>query len=122
MERSIRVFMVVIVLFVLAAIMAPDIIGRSDSPRLPTVSQEIASVSNAIDLYYEREGSYPGSLIQVVEDGYLPRSPVDFWGIPYHYSIDQPKIAEEERAFYVWSLGRNNRSGGDGPDQDTGNW
>ena len=98
------------------------ILGSQSKERIPTVMEEVNSLAAVIETYREREGSYPTSLVELLKSGYLPRLPTDFWGISYNYSIDRPPVASETRPFYVWTLGRDNRTGGEGPDRDVGNW
>lgn len=96
--------------------------GSVTNERIATVSEEVDSLVVAIDIYREREASYPGSLAELVERGYVERLPSDPWGVPYNYSMEQPLIVHEDQPFYVWTLGRDNRVGGEGPDRDVGNW
>ena len=83
---------------------------------------EIATVRNAVELFYQSAGRYPTN-----EEGLavlarttprdpepiLPRVPTDPWGRPYVYL--QPGRTE---AYEVISLGADGREGGGGGDAD----
>ena len=113
---------IVILLSIAVVIGARTISGSVSRERTPTVREDVDSLAAVIDLYHDREGSYPVVLAGLVERRYLERLPMDFWGVPYNYSIDQPRVASDDQPFYVWTLGSDNRVGGDGPDRDVGNW
>ena len=49
--------------------------------------------------------------------GYVQKLPKDPWGNPYQYL--QPGVKGE---IDIFSLGRDNRPGGEGVDADIGNW
>ena len=122
LNRAVKTTVIVLLLSIAVAVVTHWPPGSIVSERIPTVRDEIDSLVHIIDLYREREASYPGSLPVLVERGYMERLPSDFWGAPYNYSIEKPLFVREGQPFYVWTLGRDNRVGGEGPDQDVGNW
>lgn len=121
-DRAIKAIFILVVVVVVPAVFAPYIIGRIDQYDIARLQKDIAAVSAAVNAHKNREGSYPNSLSQIFDSADQEPTFVDPWGTPYIYSTDQPIVASEKLPFYVWSMGRDNRLGGEGIDQDRGNW
>ena len=122
MERSVRVLFVIIILCVIAAIVTQNVIGRIDDAQKVKAAAQITIIARAVTRYQHREGLYPDSLAELVLSGDLDQVVRDPWGNPYFYSTSRPDIVEQELAYYIWSLGQDNREGGQSIDQDLGNW
>jgi general secretion pathway protein G len=128
----IEIMVVVIILGILAAIVAPNVIGRIDDAQVTRVQQDLRNIESAVKFFRLDNFSYPTSeqgleaLVTRPSDpniknwktgGYLPRVPKDPWGNPYQY-LSPGNNGE----FDVYTLGRDGRPGGEGLDADTGNW
>jgi general secretion pathway protein G len=128
----IEIMVVVIILGILAAIVAPNVIGRIDDAQIARVQQDLRNIESALKFYRLDNFSYPTSeqgidaLVTRPSDpniknwkvgGYLPRIPKDPWGNPYQY-LSPGNNGE----FDVYTLGRDGRPGGEGLDADIGNW
>ncbi|CAG0944966.1 Type II secretion system protein G [Gammaproteobacteria bacterium] len=127
----IEIMVVVVILGILAALIAPNIIGNIDKAQVAAVKQDIRVIENAIDMYRLERFKYPSTdeglnaLVTPPSDptvpfppgGYIKRLPKDPWGRPYVYV--QPGTHGE---FDVYSLGRDGAPGGEGVDADIGNW
>lgn len=129
----IEIMVVVVILGILAAIAVPRIMDRPDTARLAKAKQDVRVVESALKLYRLDNFQYPSteqgleslvnkSNIQPVPKnwkpgGYLDRVPEDPWGNTYHY-----RNPGEHGEIDVYSLGRDNRPGGEGVDSDIGNW
>jgi general secretion pathway protein G len=123
---------VVIIIGILAAIVAPNVIGRVDDARVTAVKAEIATFEGALKMYRLDNFSYPQTqqgleaLVVAPNDtsiknwrpeGYIERLNKDPWGNAYQYlnpgnhgSID------------IYSFGADGRPGGIGAAADIGNW
>ena len=123
---------VVIIIGILAAIVAPNVIGRVDDAQIVKAKAEIANIENALKFYRLDNFAYPSSeqgieaLVTNPADpkiknwksgGYLPKLPNDPWGNPYLY-LNPGNQGEID----VYTLGRDNKPGGEGVDADIGNW
>ena len=123
---------VVIIIGILAAIVAPNVIGRVDDAQITKAKAEIANIENALKFYRLDNFAYPSSeqgleaLVNKPADpnvrnwkagGYLPKLPNDPWGNPYLY-LNPGNQGEID----VYTLGRDGRPGGEGIDADIGNW
>ena len=81
--RSLHGFTVVELLVVLAvlalllSIAAPRYIQHLDKAREITLKQDLRQMRDAIDKFYNDQGRYPESLIELVERSYLRSIPVD---------------------------------------------
>jgi len=98
---------------------------RSDSvvgEYTPTIEEELDSLISVVTLFDQIHGRYPESLEELVMEGLLDRSPVDFWRRRYGYATSPPSGITEVRDFYVWTLGRDGALGGKGPDADHIAW
>ena len=128
----IEIMVVVIIIGILAAIVAPNVIGRVDDAQLTKAHAEISNIGNALKFYRLDNFRYPtteqglSALVIRPNDpnvknwksgGYLDRLPKDPWGNAYQYLNPGNNSAID-----VYTLGRDGRPGGEGLDGDIGNW
>ena len=128
----IEIMVVVIIIGILAAIVAPNVIGRVDDAQLTKAKAEISNIENALKFYRLDNFAYPSTeqgidaLVTQPNDptirnwkpgGYLDRMPKDPWGNPYQYLNPG-----NNGAIDIYTLGRDGRPGGEGLDADIGNW
>lgn len=128
----IEIMVVVIILGILAAIVAPNVIGRVGDAQIAAAKQDLRGIENALKFYRLDNFSYPTtaqglqSLVSQPNDpniknwkqgGYLDRLPSDPWGNPYQY-LSPGNNGEID----IYTLGRDGRPGGEGEDADIGNW
>ena len=129
----IELMVVLVILGVLAAIIAPKIMDRPDEARIIAARQDISSLVQALKLYRLDNIRYPTTeqglqalvtkpTIEPIpgnwkSGGYLERLPKDPWGNPYMY-LNPGRNGEID----VYSLGPDGQSGGEGKDADIGNW
>lgn len=129
----IEIMVVVVILGVLAAMVAPKILSRPDQAKVTVARSDIETVAQAIELYRLDNGTYPTmdqGLMALVQkptiapipknwnpEGYLKKIPVDPWGNPYFYL--QPG---NHGKYDLYSLGADGKEGGEGTDADIGNW
>jgi len=126
---------VVAILGILATLIVPKIVGRTDDARVTAARQDIATLMNALKLYRLDNGRYPSTdqgLRALIEKptgdpvptnwkagGYVERRniPKDPWGNEYIYL--SPGMHGE---IDIMSHGRDGQAGGEGPDADIGSW
>lgn len=128
----IEIMVVVVILGILAAILAPNVIGRIDDAQISRAQQDLRAVENALKLYRLDNFTYPTSeqgleaLANKPSDpniknwksrGYLDRLPKDPWGNSYLY-LNPGNNGEID----IYTFGRDGRPGGKGIDADIGNW
>ncbi len=128
----IEIMVVVIIIGILAAIVAPNVIGRIDDAQITKAKAEISTIENAMKFYRLDNFAYPTSeqgidaLVTKPNDptirnwkpgGYLDRKPVDPWGNPYQY-LNPGNNGEID----IYTFGRDGQPGGEGLDADIGNW
>lgn len=128
----IEIMVVVIIIGILAAIVAPNVIGRVDDAQVTKAKAEIANIENALKFYRLDNFTYPSteqglealvtkpadpSIRNWKDGGYLPQLPPDPWGNPYLY-LNPGNQGEID----VYTLGRDGSPGGEGIDADIGNW
>ncbi len=129
----IELMVVLVILGVLAAIIAPKIMDRPDEARIVAAKQDIASLVQALKLYRLDNIRYPSTeqglqalvakpTIEPIPNnwkagGYVERLPKDPWGNPYVY-LNPGRHGEID----VFSLGADGQNGGEGKDADIGNW
>jgi general secretion pathway protein G len=130
-----EIIVVVFILSLLAAIVAPKIMGRTDEARITQAKVQIKGFETALKLYKLDNGSYPSTeqgLDALVEKptvgdipekyregGYLEQKkiPLDPWGNPYVYI--SPGIQGD---FDIISYGADKKEGGEGKNADIKNW
>jgi general secretion pathway protein G len=129
----IEVMVVILIIGVLAALVVPKVMSRPDEARITAAKQDIATVTQALNLYKLDNGRYPTTeqglaalakkptISPIPEnwkgDSYLDRVPKDPWGTPYQYL--QPGV---HSSIDVFSFGADRAAGGEGSDADIGNW
>jgi general secretion pathway protein G len=129
----IELMVVLVILGVLAAIIAPKIMDRPDEARIIAARQDISSLVQALKLYRLDNIRYPSTeqglqslvtkpTIEPIPNnwksgGYLERLPKDPWGNPYLY-LNPGRNGEID----VFSWGPDGQTGGEGKDADIGNW
>lgn len=128
----IEIMVVVIIIGLLAAIVAPQVIGRVDDAQIEKAKADIRSIDSAMKFFRLDNFAYPtteqgiDALVTKPNDpnirnwktgGYLDRAPKDPWGNPYLY-LNPGNNGEID----VYTLGRDGRPGGEGIDADIGNW
>lgn len=129
----IEIMIVVVIIGILVALLAPRIMDRPDQARVVAARHDIQAIESALKLYRLDNGSYPSAeqglaaLVKKPETGNVPRNwkpggyvdrlPKDPWGTDYQYL--NPGIHGE---IDVFSLGADGKPGGDGYDADVGSW
>jgi general secretion pathway protein G len=129
----IEIMVVVVILGILAALVAPAVIRRIDDAQIAKVKQDIRSIEAGLSLYRIDNFKYPTTdqgleaLVKQPDDpsvrnwkpgGYLSGLKQDPWGNNYLYA--NPGTHGQE--FDVYSLGADAQEGGEGVNQDIGNW
>ena len=130
-----EIIVVVFILSILVALVAPRIIGRTDDARIADARLQIKNFETALKLYKLDNGFYPDTqqgLDALVEKpttgrippkypagGYLEKKkiPSDPWGNPYAYVC--PGLHGD---FDIFSYGADGKEGGEGKDADINNW
>ncbi|NWF97609.1 MAG: type II secretion system major pseudopilin GspG [Nitrospirae bacterium] len=130
-----EIIVVVFILGLLAAIVAPKIIGRTDDARIADAKIQIRNFETALKLYKLDNGFYPETsqglqaLIEQPTTGRIPQKyrqggyleqksiPDDPWGNPYLYLC--PGLHGD---FDIVSFGADGKEGGEGKDADIRNW
>jgi general secretion pathway protein G len=129
----IEVMVVILIIGIMAALVVPKVMSRPDEARITAARQDIATITQALNLYRLDNGRYPTTeqgLLALAKrptqapaptnwksNGYLDRVPKDPWGSPYGYL--QPGLHGE---IDVFSFGADRASGGEGSDADIGSW
>ncbi len=129
----VEIMVVVAILGILAALIVPKIIGRSDDARIVAAKQDVATLVAALKLYRLDNQRYPTTdqgLKALTEKptvdpipnnwkagGYLDKLPKDPWGNTYQYL--QPGLHGE---LDIFSFGADGQPGGTGNDADIGSW
>ena len=129
----IEIMVVVVILGILAAVVVPRIMDRPDDARIAKARQDIRELESSLNLYKLDNFNYPSTqqgLESLVSQpsgepqarnwksgGYIKQLPKDPWGNDYQYL--NPGVKGE---FDIFSLGADNRPGGEGAAADIGNW
>ena len=122
----VELMLVVTIIGILAALVIPRIMGRSEQARVTAVHADInGGIKSALDAFEVDNGFYPKSLQDLIQQPttaknwhgpYLDKLPVDPWGNPYVYYYP----GKHNRIGYdLLSFGPD---GKEGTDDDIGNW
>jgi general secretion pathway protein G len=130
-----EIIVVVFILSLLAAIVAPKIIGRTDDARIAEAKVQIKNFETALKLFKLDNAFYPSTeqgLVALIEKpatgqipekyrdgGYLEQKkiPADPWGNPYIYI--SPGVYGD---FDLMSYGADGKEGGEGKNADIKSW
>jgi len=129
----IEIMVVVVIMGILAALIVPKLMGRTDDARIIAAKQDIATIMQSLKLYKLDNLHYPTSEqgLQALltkpatgpsadgwkAGGYIEKLPKDPWGNSYQFL--SPGIKGEVDVF---SLGADGQPGGTGNDADIGSW
>jgi general secretion pathway protein G len=126
----IELMIVLFILGLLAALVAPRLMGRVGKAKQKTAQAQIQLLGTALDLFHLDVGRYPTTEegLKVLKEKsndvpgwagpYLDKAiPKDPWGRPYVY-----KSPGEHGPYDLSSLGADGAPGGDGENMDINNW
>ncbi|MBB5203281.1 general secretion pathway protein G [Inhella inkyongensis] len=127
----IELLVVLIIIGVLGAMVVPNLLSRADDARVTAARTDINVLMQALKMYKLDNQRFPSgdqgleALIQKPTTGSIPANwrpyveklPKDPWGQAYQYA--NPGVKGEVD---VYSLGRDGKTGGEGPDADIGSW
>jgi general secretion pathway protein G len=131
----IEIMVVIVILAMLAAIVGPKLMGRTDDAKITDTRVQIKNIETALKLYKLDTGSYPSTeqglsaLVTKPTVGVIPNSykeggyleskkvPKDPWGNDYLY------VSPGEHGDYdLFSYGADGAKGGDGKNADITSW
>jgi general secretion pathway protein G len=129
----IEIMVVVVIMGVLAAMLVPRLMGRTDDARILAAKQDIATLMQALKLYRLDNQRYPTTEqgLQALiarptngpqpanwkSGGYIDRLNKDPWGNIYQYMSPGTRSEVD-----IFSYGADGQPGGTGNDADIGSW
>ena len=128
----VELMVVIVILGLLATIVAVNVIPSGEKAKVIKAKTDISTIEGALDTYKLQNDVYPTTSqgLQALvsappgadpakyqRGGYIKRLPNDPWGRPYLYaSPGQHGDAD------IWTLGADDKEGGEGADADIGSW
>ena len=131
----IEIMVVIVILALLAALVGPKLMGRTDDAKITDARVQIKNIETALKLYKLDNGNYPSTeqglvalitkpTVGVIPNGYKEgcyleskKVPKDPWGSDYLY------ISPGEHGDYdLFSYGSDGAKGGEGKNVDITNW
>ena len=127
----IEIMVVVVILGILAAIVAPNVISRIDDAAITRAKQDIRGIESALKLYYMDNSRYPSTdqgldalttrpndpSVRNWRGPYLDKLPKDPWNNTYRYLYPG-----QNGEFDVFTYGADGQPGGEGINAEIGNW
>ena len=129
----IEILVVLVIMGLLISVVAPTVLNSADDARLQKVQADFKAIETALKIYRLDNYGYPSTeqgLIALVEPstlepeprnfktgGYLEEVPMDPWGTEYLYMSPG-----ENNEVDLFSYGADGLPGGEGQNQDLGNW
>jgi general secretion pathway protein G len=128
-----EIMVVVVIIGILVATIAPNLFGETERARLTRVKVDITALEEALERYKMDNFNYPSTdqgLEALVSkpavppeprnykpQGYIRRLQKDPWGNDYLY------VSPGQNGPYdIFTLGADNKVGGEGENRDIGNW
>jgi general secretion pathway protein G len=121
----IELMIVVIIIAALAAMVAPNLIGRSDEAKAKIAQGDLASLKTVLNLYRLDKGSYPTSeqgldILKIApgtgREPYLDKPALDPWQRKYIYHCPG---THRPSSYDLFSVGAD---GKEGSEDDIKNW
>ncbi len=127
----IELMVVLVIIGLLAALIVPNLLDRTDDARVTKAQADISAMMQALKLYRLDNQRYPTAeqgleaLVRRPEvepvppnwKPYLDKLPNDPWGRPYQYL--NPGVHGQ---IDIFSFGADGQPGGEGKDADIGSW
>ncbi len=129
----VEVLVVVVILGLLAALVAPRVVGQGEDAKRTAASVQIREIEQALEMYRLDNSFYPTTAqgLQALvnkpvsppeprryrQGGYMRKLPVDPWGSPYVY-----RMPGDHSEFDIFSRGADGEEGGEGSGRDITNW
>jgi general secretion pathway protein G len=117
--------LVITIIGILAALVIPKMVGRSEQARQAAAHADLSSIKTALDAFEVDNGYYPKSLQDLIQQPgnaknwhgpYLESLPQDPWQDPYVYTYPGRHNAN---SYDLMSVGPDGKAG---TDDDVGNW
>jgi general secretion pathway protein G len=131
----IELLVVIVILGILAALIIPRVIGKSEDARRAKAVTDIEALGTALDIYANENGQYPTTEqgLEALQNrpssapaprawsGKYLKKPLgnDPWGNPYVYKSPGEHSPE---SYDLSSLGQDGQPGGDGNNADINSW
>ena len=128
----IEIMVVVVILGILAALIAPNLFEQVDKAQVTKVRADIRAIEESLALYRLNHFRYPTtdqglealvnqpadpSIRNYPRDGYLRSVPKDPWGYPYQF------LSPGDHGQYdLFTYGADGQPGGEDINTDIGNW
>ena len=121
----VEMLLVVTIIGILAALVIPKIVGRSEQARATAAHADLSSIKTALDAFEVDNGFYPKSIQDLVtvpsnaknwHGPYLEKVPQDPWGNNYNYYFPGK---HNTGSYDLLSVGPDAK---EGTDDDVGNW
>ena len=121
----VEMLLVVTIIGILAGLVVPGLMHRSEDTRKMRVAADIAGIKTAIGTFDVDNGFFPNSLQYLLQQPsnaknwkgpYLEKPPMDPWGNPYIYYYPGKHTPN---SFDLLSVGPD---GKEGTEDDIGNW
>lgn len=129
----IEIMIVLVIMGILAGLIVPKLMGRTDDARVLQAKQDIATMAGALKMYKLDNLRYPttdqGLKALITKpttgpaangwktEGYISKLAKDPWGNEYQYM--SPGLKSE---FEIFTYGQDGQPGGAGYDADIGSW
>jgi general secretion pathway protein G len=121
----VEMLLVITIIGILAALVIPKMVGRSEQARQAAAHADLSSIKTALDAFEVDNGYYPKSLQDLVQQPsnaknwhgpYLDSLPQDPWQNPYVYTYPG---RHNPNSYDLMSVGPDGKAGSD---DDIGNW
>jgi general secretion pathway protein G len=128
----IELLLVLVILAVLAAIVLPKLVGRTEESKIKAAKAGVSNISTALHTFEVDNGHFPttdeGLQVLITRPGnatadwhgpYLDRVPMDPWDHAYVYRRPGSHNTDPTGGFDLFSMGPDGQEGGN---DDIGNW
>ena len=121
----VEMLLVITIIGILAALVIPKMVGRSEQARVTAAHADLSSIKTALDAFEVDNGYYPKNMQDLLQQPgnaknwhgpYLEKVPQDPWGNNYLYYYPGK---HNQHSYDLLSVGPD---GKEGSEDDIGNW
>ncbi len=123
-----EIMVVVVIIGILGALIAPSIFGQVERARVTKAKQDIKTLESALEMYRLDNFRYPTELKALMEKpadaknwkpgGYLKELEKDPWENDYQYAFP----GQHGKVYDLYTFGADGQEGGEEYDADITNW
>jgi len=120
----IEIIVVMVIVGILGVTVVPQLMGKVDQARITKAKNDIVELESALMMYRLDKSKFPDTDegLNALKGNYIKKLQKDPWNRDYIYISPGTHGENGNSDFDLYSYGADGIEGGEGEDQDIGNW